>query len=61
MIYIVDAMTGVVTVTDNDPSEDFPPIDIPAPEPTLDERVTVVEAKVADTREVIEVLFGGVE
>lgn len=58
MRYTVDAITGVVTVTDQ-PSEGFPPIDIPAPEPTLDERVEKVEAEVATTQEVLDVLFGG--
>ena len=35
-------------------------IDIPAPEPTLDERVEKVEAEVATTQEVLDALFGGV-
>lgn len=55
-----DNLTGIVHTVE---VEDVPadPIDIPAPEPTLDERVDKVEAEVADTREVIEVLFGGAE
>lgn len=55
-----DNLTGIVPTVE---VEDVPAevIDIPAPEPTLDERVTVVEAEVADTREIIDVLFGGAE
>lgn len=55
-----DNLTGTIHEVEVTP-EDAPPIDVPAPEPILDERVDKVEAEVADTREVIEVLFGGAE
>lgn len=54
-----DNLTGIVHTVE---VEDVPAevIDIPAPEPTLDERVGKVEAEVATTQEVLDVLLGGV-
>lgn len=54
-----DNLTGIVHTVE---VEDVPAevIDIPAPEPTLDERVTAVEDEAATTQEVLDVLLGGV-
>lgn len=52
---VTDNLTGIIHEVEATP-EDFPPIDVPEPEPTLDERVRAVETDVA---EVVEVLFGG--
>lgn len=54
-----DNLTGIIHTVE---VEDVPAevIDIPAPEPTLDERVTAVEDEAATTQEVLDVLLGGV-
>lgn len=52
---VTDNLTGIIHEVEVTP-DDFPPIDIPDPAPTLDERVATVETDVA---EVVEVLFGG--
>lgn len=54
-----DNLTGIVHTVEV-PDTPAEVIDIPAPEPTLDERVERVEAEVATTQEVLDALFGGV-
>lgn len=39
---------------------DEPTIEIPPPEPTLEERVTATETNVVTIQEAIDVIFGGV-
>ena len=54
-----DNLTGIIHTVEA-PDTPADPIDIPAPEPTLDERVEKAEAEVAATQEVLDVLLGGV-
>lgn len=53
-----DNLTGIIHTIEV-PDTPADPIDIPAPEPTLDERVEKVEADVATTQEVLDALLGG--
>lgn len=56
---IYDASTKTVDVVEVPETLDEPLPDF-EPTPTLDERVEKVEAEVATTQEVLDVLFGGV-
>lgn len=53
-----DNLTGEVhTVEAPDVQEE--PVEVPEPQPTLDERGTKVESDVATTQEVLDALLGG--
>ena len=65
--YVYTAEDGTLVVADLPPSEPMPepestgePLTPYTPPPSLDERVVKVEAEVATTQEVLDVLLGGV-
>ena len=55
---ITDNLTGIIHTVEipDTPTDPLPEIELT---PTLDERVERVEAEVATTQEVLDVLFGG--
>ncbi len=55
----VPVVAGLVVTDAPEPEYTGEPLVPYAPPPTTDERVDRVEAELADTREVIDVLFGG--